>query len=226
VSVQAEPDLCTSCGAVLPDGPHRMHLDGMEPEGPLVLLCAECAADIDPDDEGDTVADDLDDLDEAGGVIPADAPPGQDYGAEQAGKILGVSGRRVRQLAQEGRLEVVQDRPLRVTAQSVHEMRALRRGTSRPTQATPAPEGVAEQVERLLALFTAENRRAIEATESTLREVTAQRDDYRAEAERLRAQVEAERLRADSLAERLSAPLVPEVAQAPTRSWWKFGGSK
>jgi hypothetical protein len=151
--------------------------------------------------------------------LPADAPPGETYGARQAAQVLGVSARRVSQLAQDGRLEVVQDRPLRVSAQSVHELRAERRAAPAGgrAQATP-PESIAEQVERLVSLVTAEHRKAIEAGEALLGEVSSQRDELRGEVERLRAEVERERARADELAERLT---VPQVVEEPRRRrWW------
>lgn len=149
--------------------------------------------------------------------VPADAPPGETYGAKQAAQVLGVSPRRVAQLAESGRLQVVQERPLRVSAQSVHELRAERKGGG-SVRATTPPDSVAEQVERLVALVTTEQRRAIEAQEHLLAEVSTQRDELRSEVERLRAEVERERARAAELADKLTAQ-----ADEPRRSWWRRG---
>ena len=143
----------------------------------------------------------------------ADAPPGDDYGREQAAQVLGISPRRVSQLVGDGRLLVVQEKPLRVSAQSVHELREERRGRNRDQRATLPPESVAEQVERLVTLVTNEQRRALEVGEHLLAEVTQQRDDLKAEAERLRAQVEAERERAENPRTQLEAAPV-------RRHWW------
>lgn len=154
--------------------------------------------------------------------VPADAPPGEHYGAKQAAQVLGVSARRVTQLAQDGRLQVVQERPLRVSAQSVHELRAERRSTPSGGRATSTPpESVAEQVERLVALVTTEQRRAIEAGEALLVEVSSQRDELRAEVERLRGEVERERSRAEELANRLTAPAPVVEEESRRRSWWR-----
>jgi plasmid maintenance system antidote protein VapI len=143
----------------------------------------------------------------------ADSPPGDDYGREQAAQVLGISPRRVSQLVADGRLLVVQEKPLRVSAQSVHELREERRGRNRDQRATLPPESVAEQVERLVTLVTNEQRRALEVGEHLLAEVTQQRDELKAEAERLRAQVEAERERAENLRTQLEAAPV-------RRKWW------
>lgn len=177
---------------------------------------------------GNTEPEDRSEIPDAGESVPeriaSDAPPGEDYGAKQAAQVLGVSPRRVAQLAQDGRLEVVQERPLRVSAQSVHEMRAARKaGGPKPAGMTTPPESVAEQVERLVSLFTAESRRAITAQEHLLGEVTTQRDDLKSEVERLRGEVERERARADALADRLSVPESPAPAEEKSsRSWWRL----
>lgn len=144
--------------------------------------------------------------------IAADAPPGATYGSQQAAMILGVSPRRISQLAQEGRLVVAQEKPLRVDAESVHELRAERQGRSRHPLSTPPPESVADQVERLVSMVTAEQRRAIEANEALLSEVSRQRDEMRERLER--AEVEVAELR-DEMARKES-----EASQTKKR-WWK-----
>jgi len=144
-------------------------------------------------------------LPEAPSVLASDAPPGDTYGPQQAAQVLGVSARRVGQLAHEGRLEIVQDKPLRVSAQSVHELREERRGKKSDIRATVPPESVADQVKELVALFTAEQRKAIEAGESLLAEVSTQRDELKDENARLKDEIEAERLRVEELRTQLAA---------------------
>lgn len=205
-------DACTSCGRDLPEGPSEMHLDALDPQGPLVTLCAECSEAFTENVEAG------EDLPEAPEVLAAGAPPGDTYGREQAARVLGVSARRVSQLAEGGRLEVVQEKPLRVSAQSVHDLREERRSTNRDQRATvpPDPVGdVAAQIERVVSLVVTEHRKAIEAGEHLLAEVSAQRDRAEAEAERQRLEVE--KLRADLDAER-AARLEVERSR---RRWWR-----
>lgn len=160
--------------------------------------------------------------DDPADLLAADHPPGDTYGREQAAQVLGVSARRVSQLAADGRLEVVQAKPLRVSAQSVHELRAERRGPGRDQRATvpPDPEGdVAAQIERVVSLVVTEHRRAIEAGEHLLAEVATQRDDYRAERDELRA--ERDRLRAELDTERQAREDHARTTQR--RHWWHRG---
>ena len=180
------------------------------------VLCAECADNL---AARGLLAPDMAEVEAAAEHLAADAPPGDTYGREQAGRALGVSARRVSQLAAEGRLDVVQAKPLRVSAESVHRLRAERRGPGRDPRANVPPEhteaeSVAAQVERVVTLVVAEHRRAIEAGEHLLAEVTAQRDDYRAEVERLRAEVEHERAARSAAEQQAAAP-------TPRRRWWQ-----
>ncbi len=197
--------VCAVCGVEVLEGAEVFGLvtgEGVETVTPQ-LLCRPC---------GDK---ELADTAEQDAVkSSADAPPGDDYGREQAAQVLGVSPRRVSQLVADGRLQVVQEKPLRVSAQSVHELREERRGRNRDQRATLPPESVAEQVERLVALVINEQRRALEVGEHLLAEITQQRDELKGEAERLRAQVEAERERAEDLRTQLAAVPV-------RRHWWK-----
>lgn len=135
-------------------------------------------------------------------VIAADAPPGDTYGREQAAKILGVSPRRVSQLADEGRFVIVQAKPLRLSAQSVHELRDARRSRSADIRATVPPADASEvsgavlsEVRRIAEMAATANRLAIESAEDALADARAERDRARAEVERLRAELEAERRR-------------------------------
>ena len=157
--------VCALCGVEVTEGAEVFGLiagDGVETLTPQ-LLCRPC---------GDK---ELTDMTEPDAVkSSADSPPGDDYGREQAAQVLGISPRRVSQLVADGRLLVVQEKPLRVSAQSVHELREERRGRNRDQRATLPPESVAEQVERLVTLVTNEQRRALEVGEHLLAEVTQQ----------------------------------------------------
>jgi hypothetical protein len=137
-------------------------------------------------------------VEDAPAPIPADAPPGDTYSREQAGRVLGVSARRISQLAGEGRLDVVQESPLRVSASSVHAMREERRN-GRDLRARRPPEDVAVLVAEAREAGREEARRdlllAITAGEPRLADTQAERD-------RLLADLEAERQRVVALASR------------------------
>lgn len=144
-------------------------------------------------------------------LMASDAPPGDTYGTAQAGRLLGVSARRVSQLAHEGRLDIVQDKPLRLSAQSVHELRTERSGRGadqRSNVPPPIAESVADQVARIVEIVTTEQQRAIEVREHLLSEITTHRDE-------LKAELLAERAKVEQLQEQLS--------QRPRRSWFGRG---
>ncbi len=135
-------------------------------------------------------------------TIPADAPPGDTYGREHAAKLLGVSPRRISQLADEGRFVIVQRKPLRLDAASVHAMRDERRGRGADIRATIPPAdgsevsaGILAEVRRIAELADAAARRAIESGDDSLADARAERDRLREE--RDRAAREVEQLRAD-----------------------------
>ena len=223
---------CDECGTEIAEGAEvvvPLALVGSDdPDadtlGVGATLCAACVDRLDPEDTPDDGTRQHDGwaepplpVDDDPEPIADDAPPGDTYNREQAARVLGVSPRRVSQLAADGRLEVVQDKPLRLSAESVHRMREERRSPKRDQRATvpPDPAGdVAAQIERVVGLVVAEHRKAIEAGEHLLAEVTTQRDDLRAEVERLRSEVEAERVRREAA----------ELAAAqPRRRWWQRG---
>lgn len=136
------------------------------------------------------------------GVIAADAPPGDTYGREQAAKILGVSPRRISQLADEGRFVIVQRKPLRLSAESVHAMREHRRSRVADIRATVPPAdqsevstGLLAEVRRIAEIAESANRRAIESGDDALADARAERDRARLEVERLREELDAERVR-------------------------------
>lgn len=144
-------------------------------------------------------------------LMASDAPPGATYGTAQAGKLLGVSARRVSQLAHDGRLEIVQPKPLRISAQSVHELRTERSGRGADQRANvppPLAESVADQVARIVEMVTTETQKAIEVREHLISEVTSHRDE-------LKAELLAERAKVEQLQEQL--------AKRPRRSWFGRG---
>ena len=93
------------------------------------------------------------------------------YTAAAAARVLGISERRVRQLAAAGALEVVSERPLKIGMQSIHDERDKRR--TAPVEAPEASAGflsieqVVELAERLSVTFS---QRALEAAESALQQ--------------------------------------------------------
>ena len=167
----------------------------------------------------------------SGNIIPGDAPPGDTYSAMQAAQAIGVSERRVRELVKDGRITPVQEKPLRVSAQSVHEMRDERRGGTRDPRANLVPENIADQVSRLVDLALAGERKAITMREAALQEITEERNALRAKVAQLESQeelrrtaelakVEAELVRVE--AERASAEEALRVqVESVKKRWWK-----
>lgn len=170
---------------------------------------------------------------DAPGVPPiaADAGPGNTYSREQAAQILGISPRRITQLAQEDRLKVVQASPLRLAAESVHAERDRRRRPGRDLRATvpPLETGalISSEVAAIREILERAYARQIEAGEALLSETQAERD-------RLLADLQAERDRADRERERLLGELAEEkarteaeklradaLAAAKRRRWWQ-----
>ena len=115
------------------------------------------------------------------------------YTARETAQLLGISERRVRQLADAGHLQVAQDKPLRIDAISVIEERKRRKRSHKPeTSAAGAGlepgqlrELVAAIISDLLPLALEGQRRV----EDSLREELAA---ARAETAQLRAQLDAE----------------------------------
>lgn len=166
----------------------------------------------------------------AAAPIPGNAPPGDTYSREQAAKVLGVSARRISQLAGDGRLEIAQETPLRVSASSVHAERERRRGPARDLRATPPPLETAALISQEVAAVREALERAyarqIETGEALLSETRAERDRLITDlqTERERAEKEAERLRAEVAEEKARADAERERAEkalaAKRRRWW------
>jgi DNA-binding transcriptional MerR regulator len=111
------------------------------------------------------------------------------YSAGEAARLLGVSERRVRQLAAAGALDVAQDKPLRIGARSVIDER--KRRERRPKPEAPAQGLEPDQLRELVSAIVAdvvplalEGQRRVE---ELLREELAQ---SRAETAQLRAQLD------------------------------------
>jgi hypothetical protein len=119
------------------------------------------------------------------------------YDREEAAEVLGVTPRRVAQLAAQGQLDVMQQKPLMVSAQSVEERRVTRRRESDrlavSLTADQVTAQVAEQVDRILQLVHDERAKLTSSESRLLAEVSEQRDHLKAEVVRLRAQLEEER---------------------------------
>jgi len=143
---------------------------------------------------------------------------GNTYTAAQAATVLGRSVKRVRQMIQEGKLEVVPDsEPIRLTAQSVHELRdALKGQGARPGRA-PSPVGLTfEQVRELVETLTT---KAIEAAQSERAAVDEMREKteqaLRAELDQTRAELMQTQARQADLEQELE-----QVKASPRRKWW------
>jgi len=143
---------------------------------------------------------------------------GNTYTAAQAATVLGRSVKRVRQMIQEGKLEVVPDsEPIRLTAQSVHELRdALKGQGTRPGRA-PKPVGLTfEEVRELVETLTT---KALEAAQSERAAVDQMREKteqaLRAELDQTRAELMQTQAKTAELEQELE-----QVKASPKRKWW------
>ena len=130
-----------------------------------------------------------------GAIVPAHkGPASQDLGATEAGKLLGISPRRVRAYVEADRLDVVSTKPLKVSRESVD--RLLQERTEAGITKAPAPV----DSEQLTAIT--------EALAAVLAEVAAMRAELAELAE----------ARADLAIERTTRL---ELEATPTRRWWR-----
>lgn len=131
-----------------------------------------------------------------GAIVPAHkGPPSQDLSATEAGKLLGISPRRVRAYVQANRLDVINTKPLKVSRESVERLQSQRLEagiTATQTAAAPVDS------EQLTAIT--------EALAALLVEVAAIRSELA-------------ETRADLAIERTNR-LELEAAQ-PKRKWWR-----
>lgn len=116
------------------------------------------------------------------------------YTAREAAQLLGISERRVRQLADSGALVVAQDKPLRLDAISVIEERKRRKRSPKPE---PSAAGAGLDAAQLRELVTAILSDLLPlALEGQRRVEDSLRDELaasRAETAQLRAQLDDER---------------------------------
>lgn len=148
---------------------------------------------------------------------------GNSYSAAEAAQALGRSVKRVRQMIQEAKLEVVPDSdPIRVTAQSVHELRdTLRTQGTKPGRA-PATTGLTfEQVMKMIDNFTSKQ---LEASQSERAALEAQREKIeaalRAELDQTRAELMQTQARQADLEQEL-ATVRAAPTEEPRRRWWR-----
>ena len=114
------------------------------------------------------------------------------YSAGQTAKLLGISERRVRQLAATGVLDVVQPKPLRISALSAIEERKRRKRSPKPETSAAGPMDQAQLRELVTAIISDLMPLALEGqrrVEDSLREELAA---SRAESAQLRAQLDAQ----------------------------------
>lgn len=113
------------------------------------------------------------------------------YSAAEAGTLLGVSERRVRQLAAAGHLVIEQAKPLRLSARSVIDERKRRERSPRPEPSGSAtgldPAQLRELVSAIVSDLLPLALEGRDRAEQLLRDELAQ---SRAEAAQLRAQLD------------------------------------
>lgn len=148
---------------------------------------------------------------------------GNDYTAAQAAQVLGRSVKRVRQMIQEGKLEVVpSSEPVRVTAVSVHELRNTLRTQGTKTGRAPTATGLTfEQVKELVENLTT---KALEISQAERAAVEAMRQQteaaLRAELDQTRAELMQTQARQADLEQEL-ATVKATPTQEPRRRWWR-----
>jgi hypothetical protein len=113
------------------------------------------------------------------------------YSAADAARVLGVSERLVRKMAQDGRVTVVSTGPLRVSQESVHQQRSKRPRKPKPE---PQPQITAADLQALAERVAAET--AVRVAEQITARMLETRDqvEQRQAAELARAQQEIQRL--------------------------------
>lgn len=117
------------------------------------------------------------------------------YTATEAGKILGVSARRIRQLAEDKRLKVTQKKPLRVSAVDVVAMKEKRE--TEGVNPRPPKDNESELLKQSLATLSS-------AVELMQRQITAGEEASRRNEETLREQLALERATRERLEKELS----------------------
>ena len=148
---------------------------------------------------------------------------GNTYTAAQAAQVLGRSVKRVRQMIQEGKLEAVPDsEPIRLTAQSVHELRdTLRTQGTKPGRAPTAAGLSFEQVKELVETMTT---KALEASQAERAALEAMRDKtenaLRAELDQTRAELMQTQAQAAELQQELATAKATPTEE-PRRRWWR-----
>ena len=148
---------------------------------------------------------------------------GNDYTAAQAAQVLGRSVKRVRQQIQEGKLELVPGSdPIRVTAQSVHELRDSLRTQGAKTGRAPAAAGLTfEQVKELVEHLTTKALEISQAERAALEAMREQTEAaLRAELDQTRAQLMQTQAQAAELEQEL-ATVKATPTQEPRRRWWR-----
>ena len=120
--------------------------------------------------------------------------PADSYSPVEAARVLGLSEKRVRQLADQGRIAKAQDVPLRLAQQSVHDLRAARAanppagGGAKPAR---VDVDVRARLEALVTGVTENSRRALETAEASARSTEAALRDMLAQAQARVTEVEA-----------------------------------
>jgi excisionase family DNA binding protein len=146
---------------------------------------------------------------------PSGMTEDQFYTVSEAAKVLNITNRRVRQLAQEGRIEGHRSEVgWKLFRSSVHTFRDEKRASSTPSEEISWPQEAREALQRVNALERElgrfEGRLELEAIARSTLEAQLQREKERADAERERADAERQRV------EELEAEL-----REARKSWWR-----
>lgn len=119
------------------------------------------------------------------------------YTIAQASKIVGVSPRRIRQLAEEGRIEIVGKEPLKVLASAVIKLKEEKeiRDKEKDSLPTPSPSknssaGILQQLLEAQEAGRQQERLAITATVNEVRERAERAEQRATEAENARRHAE------------------------------------
>lgn len=119
------------------------------------------------------------------------------YTVAEAARIVGVSPRRIRQLAEENRLEIVENDPVKVLASDVIKFKKTKQEREERLASLPSPtprkNSSAELLQQLLAAQEAgrqQERLTITATLDEVRERAERAEQRAAEAEAARRQAE------------------------------------
>jgi len=135
------------------------------------------------------------------------------YTCTEAARLLGVSARRIRQLAEEGRLGIVQESPLKVSAQEVITLRDNRK--KQGIKVKPASANKSQLNLELLEALQAAREAGAQEAKSSLELLGNELRERAERAEQRAAEAEGARL----VSESTKAALEARLEALESRSW-------